>query len=156
MKMPSVMNRAKRAAYITPIIAGCLAIAACESIGGGPSGPKGGRNNPYIIAFSWQNADPCKVDPASVTPEPTTCVDSPQTDFCIGRNKWVEWQSMPAKKYDIYFSPFVASSVNAGNNGKAKKRISDSAPYGYYKYTILADNCNADTDAFDPRMRVDN
>lgn len=130
-------------------------MASCQSFPAPIGPPNGGQNSPFLVTFSWQNADPCKVDPGSISFVGETCVNNPPTDFCVGRNKWVQWESTPAKKYDIYLSPFVASSINAGNNGKAKKRINDKAPYGYYKYTILADNCDADTDAFDPRMRVD-
>ena len=143
-----------RGLVIAAIVAISSILASCQSFPA-PSGPRGGQNNPYLVTFSWQNADPCKVDAGSFTFDGETCANNPQTDFCVGRNKWVQWQSTPAKKYDIYLSPFVSSSINAGNNGKAKKRINDKAPWGYYKYTILADNCDADTDAYDPRMRVD-
>ncbi len=154
MKISRTMNATKRGAMLATIVTISSALVSCESFGP-PSGPKGGRNNPFVVKFNWQNAEPCKVDSGSVTPESTTCVNNPQSDFCVGQNKWVQWESTPAKKYAVYFSPFVASSTNAGNNGKAKKKISDKAPYGYYKYTILADGCDEKTDAFDPQMRVD-
>jgi len=154
MKILTASNAIKRGAMIAAVLTISSALVSCTSLGA-LSGPKGGQNNPFVVKFNWQNAEPCKVDAASVTPESTTCVQNPQSDFCVGQSKWVQWESTPAKKYDVYFSPFVASSVNAGNNGKAKKRISSTAPFGYYKYTILAEGCNAKTDAFDPMIRVD-
>ncbi len=154
MKILTTLNATNRGAMIAAIVAISSLLVSCASFVP-PSGPKGGQNNPFVVTFAWQNADPCKVDAASVTPESTTCVQNPQSDFCVGQSKWVQWESTPAKKYDVYFSPFVASSVNAGNNGKAKKRISSAAPFGYFKYTILADGCDEKTDAFDPMIRVD-
>lgn len=154
MKILTASNAIKRGAIIAAIVTISAALVSCTSFGT-PSGSKGGRNKPFVVKFNWQYAEPCKVDPGSVTPDPTTCKNPPPSDFCVGRNQWVQWESTPAKKYDVYFSPFVASSTNAGNNGIAKKKIAGKAPYGYYKYTILAEGCNADTDGFDPRMRVD-
>lgn len=154
MKILTASNAIKRGAMIAAVVTISSALVSCTSLGP-PSGPKGGRNNPFVVKFNWQNAEPCKVDPESVTPEPTTCTGPPLSDFCVGHNQWVQWESTPAKKYDVYFSPFVASSTNAGNNGITKKKITDKAPHGYYKYTILADGCNADTDGFDPMIRVD-
>jgi len=154
MKILTTLNTTKRGAMIAAIVAISSLLVSCASIVP-PSGPKGGRNNPFVVKFTWENEEPCKVDPGSVTSEPTTCTGPPLADFCVGRNQWVQWESTPAKKYDVYFSPFVASSTNAGNNGKTKKKITDKAPHGYYKYTILAEGCNAETDGFDPRIRVD-
>ncbi len=154
MKILTAVSTTKRGAMIAAIVAISLVLVSCTSFGP-PSGPKGGQNNPFVVKFNWQNENPCKVDPASVKPEPTTCVNNPQSDFCVGQSKWVQWESTPAKKYDVYFSPFVASSTKAGNSGKTKKKISDKAPFAYYKYTILADGCDAKKDAHDPRFRVD-
>ena len=146
---------ANRGAMTIAAVAATFVLASCQSFPD-PSGPHGGQNNPYLVTFSWQGSpNECKVDAGSFTHNGETCVNNHPTDFCVGQSKWVQWQSTPPKKYDIYFSPFVASSLNAGGNGKAKKRINAKAPYGYYKYTILAEGCDEEADAFDPRMRVD-
>jgi hypothetical protein len=135
------------------IIVSLFGLVSCA---GGPMTPsqKGNQNDPWVVTITWQSKDSCKV--AAVTPESTVCVNNPQTDFCVGQSKWVEWQSDPAKKYMIFFSPFNSASLNAGNNGKAKGKINDKAPFALYKYSILADGCNETLDTYDPHIRVDN
>jgi hypothetical protein len=113
---------------------------------------KGDRGKPVILAVTWKADDTCKVD--DIVPDANLCEES-HPEFCMPRSKWVQWQSMPPKKYRVYFSPFNTGSFNAGNGGKAKGKIDDNAPYALYKYSIVADGCDPDTQANDPHIRVD-
>lgn len=113
---------------------------------------KGDRNNPVILAITWMPDDACTID--TVTPDSELCeLEFPE--FCIPRSKWVEWQSTPAKRYKIYFSPFNTGSFNAGGNGRAKGKVDANAPFALYKYTIVAHGCDPETQANDPGFRVD-
>ncbi len=133
------------------VVAGITMLSACapqaDMIG------KGDRGDPVLLAMTWKSDDACTID--TITPDADICQHS-HAEFCMPRSKWVEWQSKPAKKYKVYFSPFNTGSFNAGSNGKAKGKIDDNAPYALYKYTIVADGCDPDTQANDPGIRVDN
>ena len=105
-------------------------------------------------AFSYL-ANNCKV--LGVTTAPTPCIGPapPPGDICAGRNQWVQWESNPPRVgYKIFFDPFKGPPDNA-NNGILKKKIDYRTPFADYKYSILGDGCNRDTDTFDPRIRID-
>jgi hypothetical protein len=133
----------------TLMCAGLTMLAACAS--NGSQLAKGGQNNPVILAMTWKAVDACTID--KITPDASLCKES-FPEFCIPRSKWVEWRSTPAKKYKVYFSPFNTGSFNAGSNGRIKGKIDDDAPYAIYKYTIVADGCDPETQANDPGIRV--
>ena len=113
---------------------------------------KGDKNNPVVLAMTWETRDTCKI--ATITPDANIC-QSTHGEFCMPRSKWVEWQSTPAKNFYVYFSPFTKGSFESGTDGIAKGKIDVDAPYAIYKYTIVADGCDPDTQANDPAIRVD-
>lgn len=132
------------------MLAAAAMLSACAP--GSGMMDKGDRSDPVILAMTWMADDACKID--TITPDSELCAIS-FPEFCIPQGKWIEWQSTPAKRYKVYFSPFNTGSFNAGNNGKAKGKIDDGAPYALYKYTIVADGCDPKTQANDPGIRVD-
>jgi hypothetical protein len=133
----------------TLMFAGLAMLAACAP--GDSLLAKGHKSNPVIVAMTWKAVDACSID--TITPDASLCEKS-FPEFCVPRSKWVEWQSTPAKKYKVYFSPFNTGSFNAGSNGRTKGKIDDDAPYAIYKYTIVADGCDPETQANDPGIRV--
>ncbi len=130
---------------IVLMFAGITLLAGCAT--GAGTLPKGHKYNPVILAITWDANDRCKI--TGITPDANIC-QSTHAEFCMPRSKWVEWQSTSAKGYQVYFSPFTT-----GNDGKTKRKIADHAPYAVYKYTILAEGCNPETQANDPGIRVD-
>ncbi len=143
-------NASSRGFRILMLCAGLMAIGACTTSPGTVS--KGDKADPVILAVTWSAADTCAID--TITPDANICQRT-HAEFCMPRSKWIEWQSTPARKYDVYFSPFNTGSFNAGNNGKAKGKIDDNAPYALYKYSIVAEGCNPETQVNDPHIRVD-
>ena len=139
--------------FTLTIILATLALLASSASSQVTPPAQGHENNPLTATITWDAADPCLVD--KVVPVTATCNGAPFTGICAGRSKWIEWQSVPPKKYDIYFSPFVAASLHAGGNGKAKGKIHNSAPYSIYKYSIVADGCSLINKVNDPRIRID-
>lgn len=127
-------------------------LSACASPP--PIGPaNGSQNNPYIITINFANATSCTV--TSVSAALPTC-SLPFTGPCIGRNEFVQWESSPgAIKYEIFFDPINGAPLKSGGNGRLKRKMDSDAPWVEYKYSILRDGCDATTDTFDPRFRVD-
>jgi hypothetical protein len=129
----------------TLMFAGITMLYACASSVGTLA--KGDKDNPVILSITWDTTDECKI--TRITPDANIC-QSTHAEFCMPRSKWVKWQSTSEKGLQVYFSPFTT-----GNDGKTKRKIDDHAPYAVYKYTILAEGCNRDTQANDPGIRVD-
>ncbi len=108
----------------------------------------------YVVKINFAGAGSCTI--TSVTEQATPCKSNPKSDFCVGRNEFIKWESDPAGiKYDVYFDPITGGSLKSNNNGILRKRIDPNAPYATYKYSILGDGCNSTTDTYDPRIRVD-
>lgn len=150
MKKKSPITVSLNSLICTLMIASVAMLSACAPESGMVK--KGDERDPVILAMTWMPDDACKID--AITADAELCeLNFPE--FCIPQSKWVEWQSTPAKRYRVYFSPFNSGSFNAGSNGKAKGKIDDDAPYALYKYTIVADGCDPETQANDPGLRVD-
>ena len=77
--------------------------------------------------------------------------------FDIENNKRVQWQSVPAESYEIYFDPFKGQPHKSNSNGELKSNPFDTkspatASGIAYKYTIVGDKCpNA---PLDPGFRL--
>lgn len=116
---------------------------------------KGDKDNPWVMLITWKT-DACKVDTVLPVTKSTCDSSRPKEYFCVDHGEHVEWQGGIDKKYRIYFSPFTRRSAHAGTSdeGRTKMRINTKAPPGLYKYAILADGCDPETDTFDPHIRV--
>jgi hypothetical protein len=150
MKKKSPITVSPNSLNCTLMIAAVAMLSACAPESGMVK--KGDERDPVILAMTWMADDACKID--TITPDSQLC-ELTFPEFCIPQGKWVEWQSTPAKSYKIYFSPFNTGSFNAGGNGKAKGKVDNDAPYALYKYTVVADGCDPETQANDPGFRVD-
>lgn len=138
-------------AGLTTMLAAMLLIAACTTPG--PTVP-GSREDPYVITITWKDdGESCEVD--EVSAELPSC-EPPFTGPCAGRNDWIQWESAPVPiVYRIYFDPLKRSPDKSGGNGVLKRKIDEDAPFAEYKYSILRDRCDPDTDTYDPRFRID-
>lgn len=116
----------------------------------------GNANDPWIVTIHFENATSCVV--THVTEDPATCPNAPAPGFCVFRTKFVRWVSDPVNiKYNIYFAPIQGNPLPSNANGVLTRPIDPNAPYSLYKYSILRDGngCDAESDTYDPHMRVD-
>lgn len=112
---------------------------------------KGGQYDPWIITVTWASETSCEI--TNVKAETNSC-NMAEEDICLGRGKYLQWQSSPENiDFDIFFGPVRDAKVK-GNNGKAKSKIEEDAPFITYKYSILKRGCDPETDVLDPRIRV--
>jgi len=134
----------------TAILAALSVISACAAV---PPGGPGTKDSPYKIRIDFADAESCEI--TGVTEDPTTCVD-PEAGFCIGQAEWVQWESNPSGiQYEVFFDPINGQPLVSSGNGLLKRKIDQSAPWVKYKYSILRKNCDPETDAYDPHIRVD-
>jgi hypothetical protein len=143
-------NASSRRFRMLILCAGLMAIAACATNAGIP--PKGSMGNPVILTITWNATDSCVID--TITPDTNICQGS-HREFCMPRSKWLAWQSSVPKEYAVYFSPFTKGSFEADRDGFARGKIDAEAPYALYKYSIVAEGCNRQTQVNDPHIRVD-
>ena len=138
-------------ARIATIFAAVLLVSACETTG--PAVP-GSRDDPYVITITWKDGgSSCEVD--TVTATLPNC-SPPKTGKCGGRGEFIQWESAPgAIRYEVFFDPLQPSPFRSNGKGVLKRKIDDEAPFAEYKYSILRDRCDATTDTFDPRIRID-
>ena len=114
----------------------------------------GSPADPWRVTIHFQDAASCKI--THVTDDPAKCPNVPDPGFCVLRGKFVQWESDPVGiKYDIYFDPIQGMPLMSNANGVLKRPIDPKAPFSLYKYSILRDGCNSETDTYDPHMRVD-
>lgn len=126
-----------------------FALAACAPM---PLG-KGSKDDPYKITINFADENSCTI--TGVTEDPTSCVGG-GSGFCIGKSEWVHWESNPARiRYKVYFDPIQGQPLRSDGNGILNKKIDQYAPWVMYKYSILRDDCDRETDAYDPHIRVD-
>jgi hypothetical protein len=112
----------------------------------------GTESDPYVVTINFASASSCTIN--SVTEDATPCVSG--SGFCLGRNQWMRWESNPTGiKYNVYFDPIKGQPLNSDGQGRLKRKIDTDAPFARYKYSILRDGCDKDTDAYDPHIRVD-
>jgi len=117
-----------------------------------PSGP-GNPNTPYKIIVNFADANSCTI--TGITEDTTTCTP-PHTGFCMGQNESVQWESNPAGiRYEVFFDPINGQPFKSNANGILRRTIDGDAPWVKYKYSILRENCDPKTDAYDPHIRVD-
>lgn len=145
----------RRGSILAMILATITVLASCQSAP--PRAlAKGDQTNPWIVTIKFQGSSKCKIE--SVTAESNSCGFADPTDICVVQNKFLEWQSDPnSVGFDIYFDPIKGGPKYTAPNGKKKVRIDATVPPGMYKYSILGRHnaCDPDTDALDPRIRVD-
>ncbi len=155
-----------RGSTLTMILATLAVLASCatkvSTIRGKLPAPtiravalvKGNPNDPWIVTIHFENATSCVV--THVTEDPATCQNAPEPGFCVSHNEFVRWVSDPANiMYNIYFSPIHGNPLPSNAIGVLTRPTLADAPYSLYKYSILRNGCDADTDTYDPHMRVD-
>jgi hypothetical protein len=148
-------------AVLTSWVSGCAATAPvpvmalpAPTIRPVPLG-NGSPADPWTVTIHFENATSCKI--THVTEDNATCPSVTLPGFCVLRGKFVQWESDPDKiKYNIYFDPIQGQPLNSDANGILKRPVDPNAPFTLYKYSILRDGCNSETDTYDPHMRVDN
>lgn len=136
------------------VLAAAMLLSACAEL---PpfTGDKGLNLNPYIVDINWSTTNPCKVESVS---EDTTVCSGGESDFCVGRNDFVIWQSNNPSdaQFEIFFDPIDGPAFQAGGNGWVAKKIDKDAPIGLYKYSIVRKGCPPNQDnTFDPHIRID-
>ncbi len=145
----------RRGSILVMIVVTLTVLASCQST---PHGllAKGDQNDPWIVTIKFQGNSKCKIQ--SVTAEVNACGLANSAEICVRQSKFLRWQSDPnGVGFDIYFDPIKGGPKYTAPNGKKKVQIDANVPPGMYKYSILGrDNaCDPDTDALDPRIRVD-
>jgi hypothetical protein len=143
---------------IAMMVSGWVLLVSCVSAPG-PS-VKGSSTNPYRVTINFESK--CTI--RDVVPETTECKGKDHKDFCIARGNHVTWTGNKlfddtdgrAIEYVIFFDPVVRGRKYRSRNGVVSRRMQGDAPLALYKYSILASpGCAADTDTFDPHIRVD-
>ena len=141
------------------VLATAIILTACatgnkSAIRGAALGDGSGAD-PYNVTIHFASSTSCTI--TGVTEDPAKCSSYSGTGFCMQRSKFVQWESDPVGvKYEIYFDPIQGAPMISNANGVLKKKIDSTAPYSIYKYSILGDGCDADTDTWDPYIRVNN
>ncbi len=114
----------------------------------------GSAADPWRITIHFENSTSCKI--THVTEDNATCPNVTLRGFCVLRSKFVRWVSDPVNiKYNIYFAPIQGNPLPSNASGVLTRPINPNAPYSLYKYSILRDGCDSDTDTYDPHIRVD-